>query len=101
MIDGRDGAGDGPMLDDRRLASHATMGSKYGLDGLSEQDDAFNPFQHAGSPSRVTQSSEAIAKHISQRAGAQARGASSLLPPHTNPERSIEQALNVMAMSDD
>ena len=69
-----------------------------GLDGLSEQDDAFNSVQHAMLPSKVTQSSAAIAAHISHRLGAAARTA--LLSPHTNPKRSIEQAMNGMAMLD-
>ena len=69
-----------------------------GLDGLSEQDDAFNSVQHVMLPSKVAQSSEAIAKHISHMPGATAGTA--LLSPHTNPKRSIEQAMNGMAMSD-
>lgn len=74
-----------------------------GLDGLSEQDDAFNSVQHAMLPSKVTQSVAAIAAHISHRLGA---AAGTVLPgtvlpsPHTNPKRSIEQAMNGMAMLD-
>ena len=69
-----------------------------GLDGLSEQDDAFNSVQHAMLPSKVTQSSATIAAQTSHRLGAAA--GTVLLSPHTNPKRSIEQAMNGMAMLD-
>ena len=67
------------------------------LNGLSEHDDAFKTFQHAGLFSKVAQSADAIAVHMSQRVdtGVTVSSAS----PHTNPKHSIEHAMNGMAMS--
>ena len=74
------------------------------LCGLSEQDDAFNSFQHCGEFSMLTQSSAAIIAHVPHRMeeyGLSAADPAAAVSPHTSQKHNIEHAMNGMAISDE
>ena len=86
---------DGPMLDDRR----SMVEMVWMVRCLSEQDDAFNSFQHCGEFSMLTQSSAAIIAQISHMLGCMsAADPAAAVPPHTSQKHNIEHAMNGMAI---
>ena len=87
---------DGPMLDDRR----SMVEMVWMVRCLSEQDDAFNSFQHCGEFSMLTQSSAAIIAQVSHRMeyGLSAADPAAAVPPHTSQKHNIEHAMNGMAI---
>ena len=90
---------DGPMLDDRR----SMVEMVWMVRCLSEQDDAFNSFQHCGEFSMLTQSSAAITAQVSHRMvyglpALSAADPAAAVSPHTSQKHNIEHAMNGMAI---